>query len=308
MGPPLISVRCPACGGPVSVFPAPAPPTQWFPCPHCHAPVPVVVPRDPPPLYSWEVLPALYPYLPPPRAPRWRASRAAAGALVNVAVIAALLAAVLGYYAIAADTGGDFSVTGVVDLQQNATSAPYAAPGVAVVGTDEAGHNHSTSTAVDGSFEMGGLPSGGIELNFSYPGFAPTTIEVFVSSVFSAGSTELTVTLLGGNASGGTVGSLTPFVNLETFVAAIGGGIVLLGLIALIAGVAAIFTIRSDRPALGVVGGGAGLVAPLAIVFLDLGDPFPVVLLASAIVAAIGGFALAIRVIEMGMVAGAPDG
>lgn len=307
MAPPLLNVRCPACGGPVSVLPSPGPPTQWFPCPHCHAPVPVVLPRDPPPLYSWEVLSGLYPYLPTPRLPRWRARRAAAGALVNVAVIALFLAAVLGYYAIAASSPARFSVTGSVALQPNPYGGTYPAVGALIVATDEAGHNHTTTTGISGAFDLGGLPTGGIALNMSYPGFAPVTVDVFLSTVYSAGATGVDVTLVAGNASNGTVGSLTPFVNLETFVAAIGSGVVLLGLVAAIAGAAALLTLRSDRPALGVVGGGAGLFAPLAILLLNLGDPFPVVLGVSALLAAIGGFALAIRAIEMGLVGAAPD-
>ncbi|MCI4372478.1 MAG: carboxypeptidase-like regulatory domain-containing protein [Thermoplasmata archaeon] len=307
MGPPVISVRCPACGGPVTVLPSPSPPTQWFPCPHCHAPVPVVLPRDPPPLYSWEVIPGLYPYLPTPRVPRWRASRAAAGALVSVAIIAAVLAGTLGYYAVAATVPASFSVSGTITLQPSGGSNPYAAIGALVVATDEAGHNYSTSSGIDGAFVLNHLPTGGIAVNVSFPGFAPETVDIFLSSVYSAGSSELDVTLVAGNVSNGTLGSVTPFVNLETFVAAIGGGVVLLGLVAAIAGAAAILTLRSDRPALGVVGGGAGLFAPLALVFLDLGDPFPILLVASALVAAIGGFALGIRAIEMGMIDAAPD-
>jgi hypothetical protein len=307
MAPPFVSVRCPACGGPVSVLPAPTPPTQWFPCPHCHTPVPVVVPRDPPPLYTWEVLPGLYPYLPTPRVPKWRASRAAAAALVSVAVIATLLAGILGFYAIAANSPGQFSVTGSVTLQPNALTTPYPAIGAVVVATDEAGHNYTTTTGIGGAFELVGLPTGGIALNMSYPGFAPETIDIFLSTVYSAGASGVDVTLGSANNSSGTLGSLTPFVNLETFVAAIGGAVVLLGLVAAIAGAAALLTIRSDRPALGVVGGGAGLFAPLAIVLLDLGTPFPILLAASALIAGVGGFALAIRAIEMGMVGAAPD-
>jgi hypothetical protein len=307
MAPPVISVRCPACGGPVTVVPAPTPPTQWFPCPHCHAPVPVVLPRDPPPLYSWEVLPGLYPYLPPPRVPRWRASRAAAFALVGVAVIAVVLAGILGYYAVAASAPGAFSVSGSVELQPNEQTAPYAAVGATIVATDEAGRNYTTATGLDGTFVVTGLPTGGVAVNVSYPGFSPLTIDVFVSTVYSAGANAIDVTLVGGNSSNGTLGSLTPFVNLETFVAAIGGAVVLFGVVAAIAAAAGILTLRSDRPALGVVGGGAGLFAPLVLVFLDLGTPFPLLLAASAALAGVGGFALGIRAIEMGLVDPAPD-
>ncbi len=303
----LISVRCPACGGPVAVIPAEAPPTQWFPCPHCQTPVPVVLPRDPPPLYSWEVLPGLYPYLPPPRAPRWRASRAAASALIAVAVLAAALAGALGYYAVAATAPGQFTVSGAVELQPRNVTTPFPAVGATVVATDEQGRTYSTVTGSDGSFALGGLPTGGLSVNVSEPGFAPVTIDVFLSTVFSAGATGIDVTLLSGNVSNGTLGSLTPFVNLETFVAAIGGAVVLLGLVAAIAALAAWITLRADRPSLGVVGGGAGLFAPLILILLDLGTPFPLLVAASSALAAVGGFALAIRAVEMGLVGASPD-
>ncbi len=144
-----------------------------------------------------------------------------------------------------------------------------------IVATDEAGHNHTAVSGISGDFQLAGEPTGGIAVNVSYPGYAPVTVDVFLSSVYSAGATGVVVTLIPGNLSNGTVGSLTPFVNLETFVAAIGGGLVLLGLVALIAGAAAILTLRSDRPALGVVGGGAGLFSPLILILLNLGEPFP---------------------------------
>jgi Carboxypeptidase regulatory-like domain len=307
MAPPLVSVRCPACGGPLAVVPAPTPPTQWFSCPHCLAPVPVVVPRDPPPLYTWEVLPGLYPYLPTPRVPKWRARRTAFGALLNVTVIALVLVAILGYYAAAAPTPAQYSVSGTVGLAQNSSSPIFPAVGALVIATDESGHNTTAVTADDGSFRFASLPTGGVSLNMSYPGYAPVTVDIFLSTVFSAGSTAVSVTLFAGNLSNGTLGSLTPFINLEAFVAAIGSGIVLLALVAAIAGAAALLTLRSDRPALGVVGGGAGLFAPLVIVTLDLSTPFPILLAASGLLAAFGGFALAIRAIEMGLVGAAPD-
>jgi len=227
--------------------------------------------------------------------------------LVNIAVIAAVLAAILGYYAIASTSPATFSVTGTVDLQPNSVTTPYPVVGAVVAATDEAGHNYSTTTGPGGTFDLPRLPTGGISLNVSFPGYAPMTVDVFLSTVFSAGASGVEVTLVPGNVSNGTAGSLTPFVNLETFVAAVGGGVVLLGLVAAIAGAAAILTLRRDRPALGVVGGGAGLFAPMILLLLDLGDPFPVLLAASGVLAAIGGFALAIRAIEMGMVGAAPD-
>jgi len=226
---------------------------------------------------------------------------------VSVAVIATALAAVLGYCAVAASTTATFSVSGMVELQPDPFATPYPAVGAVIVATDEAGHTHTADSGIGGDFQLVGVPNGGIAVNVSYPGYAPVTVDVFLSSVYSAGASAVVVTLTPGNLSNGTVGSLTPFVNLETFVAAIGGGLVLLGLVAAIAGAAAILTLRSDRPALGVVGGGAGLFSPLILILLNLGEAFPTLLAASALLAAVGGFALAIRAIEMALVASAPE-
>jgi Carboxypeptidase regulatory-like domain len=306
MAPPLTTVRCAACGAPVSVFLAPAPATQWFPCPQCRTPVPVLVPRDPPALYSWEVLPGLYPPLRSPRVPRWRAYRAAGGALLNVAVFAALLTGILGYYAVTADAPGSFSVAGSVVLEDS-KGRTIPAAGASIVATDEAGQQFNTTTAGDGQFGLSGLPTGGVALNVSYPRFAPVRVDVFLSTVYSGGATSIVVTLLAGNYSNRSTVSLTPFLDVETFVAAIGGAVVLLGLVTVIAAVSAVVTLRSDRPAVGVVGGGAGVFAPAALALLSLGTAFPVLLAASGILAAIGGFALAIRAVEMGQVGSAPD-
>ncbi len=106
----------------MAVVLAPAPSTQWFPCPHCGSPVPVVVPRDPPPLYSWEVLPELYPPLPPPRRSRWRAQRVVAFVLVAVAIVAIALLGALAGYGVEANAPAHYPVNGVV-VEPN--SAPH---------------------------------------------------------------------------------------------------------------------------------------------------------------------------------------
>jgi hypothetical protein len=299
MGATTLAVRCPVCGQELRAVVTPSPPTQWFPCPHCRSPVPVVVPRDPPPLYSWEVLPNLYPPLPRPRVPRWRARRAVAGALIGVVVLAGVFGGVLSYYGIVASTPGSYPVTGTVD---RAVLGGGVAPavGATVTLTEEGGRTLSETTALDGSFSFSGVPTGGIALNVSLSGYAPVTVDTFASSVYDAGTTGILVTLGFGSVGNGTTMSLTPFTNLESFLASIGSGIVLLGLVAVVAAVAAVLTLRQDRPALGVIGGGAGLLAPLALYLLALATPFPAVIASSAILAALGGFALAIRAAELG--------
>jgi hypothetical protein len=79
--------------------------------------------------------------------------------------------------------------------------------------------------------------------------------------------------------------------------------VVLLALVAVVASLAAIRTLREDRPALGVVGGGAGLAAPFALYLLELAIPFPLAVALTTLLAAFGAFTLALRAIEIGQTA-----
>ncbi|MGA8664928.1 MAG: carboxypeptidase-like regulatory domain-containing protein [Thermoplasmata archaeon] len=303
---PATTVRCPACGTPLRVLLAPAPPTQWFPCAQCHAPVPVVVPRDPPPLYSWEVMPGLYRALPAPRIPRWRVRRLAAGALVGTAILAAVLAALFGYYAVLAPAPGEFSVSGTVQLAP-ASGGILPGSGAQVVATVESGATFTTIVGSGGTFSLLGLPAGGVALTITDAGYSPITVGVFVSTLYSSGNSGMIVQLTPGSATNSSTVALTPYPNLEQFVAAIGGGVVILGFVALLTGYAAALTLRSDRPAVGVVAGGAGLFAPVALAFLSLGSAFPILLEGSGALAILGAFALSIRAVQMAQTGPAPD-
>ncbi len=305
MGTPTVEVKCPACGQPLRVVLASAPPTQWFPCPHCQRPVPVVVPRDPPPLYSWEVMPGLYPTLPPPRIPRWRARGAAAAALVVVTVVAAVFGGWLAYYGIVADGPGSYAVTGTVDRTSFGGTVP--ATGALVVLTEEGNRTVRATVGPTGSFAFADVPSGGISLNVSLAGYAPATVDTFASPGYNAGTTGIAIVLAPGPIGNGTFAAFSPFPDLETFLAAVGGATVLLGIVALVAGFAALVTVRADRPAVGVVGGGAGVAAPLVLHFLALDTVYPVILVGAAIAGAFGAFTLALRAVEMAQTGPAVD-
>ncbi len=300
-----VTLRCPACGQDLRAVPAPAPPTQWFSCPRCHAPVPVVVPRDPPPLYSWEVLPGLYPTLPRPRAPRWQARRVAATGLVGIVVLAAAFAGILTYYGVAATGPATYTVSGTV-YAESISGSERPAAGASVTIDEENGGTQVADTGIGGGFSFSSVPSGGMALHVALGDYEPGTVSTFASPGYDAGTSSIAVVLVPVGYGNSTNASLTPFPDLESFLASIGTGVVLLGLVAVIALVAAWLTLRADRPALGVIGGAAGLTAPIALYLLALGYAFPVVLTATTVLAAFGGFTLAVRAIDIGQVAPAP--
>ncbi len=298
MGSPTVQLRCPACGQELRAVLAPSPPTQWFPCPSCHAPVPVVIPRDPPPLFSWEVFPGLYPALPRPRPPRWRAQGVTAVALFAIVVLAVAFGGILVYYGLVAAEPANYSVTGTVYAEgAGGTVSPVA--GAEVVLTDEQGQRSTTTTGLDGAFAFAGVSSGEIVLNASLPGYAPTEVDTFASPVYNAGTDGLQITLVPGGLGNASTVSLSAFPDLETLLASVGGGAVLFGVVAVVALIAGVLTVRSDRPALGVVGGGAGLSAPLLLFFLGLGSIFPYLLAGTSLLAAFGAFALGVRAVEL---------
>ncbi|HTW40263.1 MAG TPA: carboxypeptidase-like regulatory domain-containing protein [Thermoplasmata archaeon] len=297
-----VYLRCPTCGGDLRVELAAEPPTQWFPCPHCHTPVPVVAPRDLPPLYSWEVLPGLYPELPRPRVPKWRVRRAAAAALLVVAVVSAGLAAGLVVAGWEAAQPARYTISGTV---VGTSGAPI--PGADVTLANDANQSTSALTGFDGTFSFSNVPEGGVALNVSASGYAPATVYTFVSNVYATQSTGLEVTLSPGTASNGTTTSLTPFPDMEQFLASVGAAAVLLGIIALVAGFAAVATVREDRPPVGVIGGAAGLLSPLTLVYLSLSSALPLLIEVTAISAGAGAFVLAMRAMQLAQTGPAPD-
>ncbi len=297
MAGPTVVQRCPYCQRDLRVVLAPAPPTQWFPCPHCRAPVAVVVPRDPPPLYTWEVLPGLYPALPAPRIPRRRRVSAVTAALLVIAVACAALAGVLVFDAWQAVQPATFGVSGAVESTATGFSQPLA--GATVVLTNDANQSTTQVTGPEGTFSFGSVPSGGVTLNVSAPGYASRSVSTFVSSVYAGPTSGIVIQLTPGLASNVTSVALADFPDLEQFVAALGAGAILLGVVTIVAGAAAVITARADRPAIGVIGGAAGVVSPFAVVYLSLSSVDLAVSVGTAAVAALGAFVVAWRAVQM---------
>jgi hypothetical protein len=305
MAGPTVYIRCPQCRGNLRVVLAPAPPTQWFPCPHCRNPVAVVVPRDPPPLYTWEVLPGLYPALPAPRIPRRRRVSGVAALLLVIAVASAALAGVLLYDAWQAVQPATFGVSGAVESNSNGFAQPLA--DATVVLTNDANHSSTVVTGPGGTFSFGSVPSGGVTINVSAPGFQSQSVSTFVSSVYAGPSNGLVIELSPGASSNVTSVTLADFPDLEQFVAALGTGAILLGVVTIVAGAAAVITTRADRPAVGVIGGAAGMLSPFAVIFLSLSSVDVAVSVGTAVVASIGTFVVAWRAMQMAQTGPAAD-
>jgi len=298
MGPPSVTVRCPSCGRALTATLAPAPPTQWFPCPSCHAPVPVVVPRDPPPLYTWEVVAGLYPRLVPPRPPRWRPTTIAAVALAAASVLAAVSAGLLGYEGYAASQPTTVSVSGTV-FKDAGGGLLVPAPGAHVSLSVDGNLFAATTAGPGGAFQFVKVPGGGLELNVTAAGYGPTIVYTFASRSYSTQTHGLSITLEPGGPANSSVNALTPFADLETLLAYVGGASVLFGVASLVAAGAALAVRRPDGAVPGVVGAGAAIAVPAVLLFLSLGDSFPYVTILAGVVGGAGAVAMVVAALEL---------
>lgn len=289
-----VTVRCPACGQGLRVVLAARPSTQWFPCPNCRRPVPVVLPRTPPPLYSWEVVHGLYPSFPLPRRPRVRPSRVAAAGLVAVAVVAFALLGTLAWYAGQANVPGTFTVSGALRVS-SAGGGPHSVAGVVVHLDGEGGYRAAATVGPSGAFRFGGVPGGGVTLTVNDPSFAKATLLTFVSSVYDAGSTGLVLTLHAAPSGNATRVVLTPYESMESFLSNLLGAAALFGLAGALAGFAAASVRRPGGAVLGVLGGGAGIGIPAVGVAVALATPFPLVALATIAAGAAGAFVVTLE-------------
>lgn len=293
-----VQVRCLRCGTEIAAVADPPPSTKWIACPHCQAPVPIVAPTDPPPLFSWEVYPHLYPPLPPPRFPRHSARRAAAFGLVLATVMLVGIAGGLLYEGAAAMTPAHFAIGGTV------TEAPRLSgvgTGVSVVLYGENGFTERTTIAPGGSFSFSNVPQGGVALNVSAPGYSPVNVSLFFSKVYIAGgsATAIGITLVPGSVGNGSTEIVSPFPDMENFVASIWSGAFLLLLAAVLTGIGAVATFRTDRPPLGAAAGFATLAAPIGLILLGATIAFAWVGWVSAALAGVGAFVALVRLVPM---------
>ena len=296
---PLVTIRCVRCA---RLLVAPTPPGRdpaWFSCPHCGQPLPVVAPRDPPPLFSWEVYPHLYPPASPPKVPGPGVARLLVALLVLATVVLAGLSGSLGWAGAASLRPGGFSVHGVVDEVPGRVVVP--AVGAVVRLTSETGLTASTATGPDGSFTLSGIPAGGIAINITQPGYAPLVVEMFASSVYAspgvAGSVE--VVLVPGSVGNTTYESMTPFGDLDGFLTSVWSSSVLLAFGAAVAAAGAVAAHRQRRFSYAIAGAGAAIAGPVAPGLLGVTTVFPIVSWFAALVVAAGAVAFAIATVRI---------
>ncbi len=258
--------RCPRCRNEFRVF---YPPSQvavgWSYCPRCGQPTPVLPPRPRPPLFAWEVYSGLYPETRGPRQPLPR-TRQTLGLLVLLAALLLLgIAGVLGGFGAATFSASDQRVAGsVLALDpQTGTEAPL--PGAWVNVTGSAGPN-STLTGAAGSFDFPRLAPGEHTLTAEAPGFGGLTFQLFLSPYFRAPQGNLTdlalVLVPGTGPNASRVLTVSPFPDLETYLASLFSTSALEALTGLLAFWGAVSIWRGRPPARGVVGGAAAVLGP----------------------------------------------
>ena len=304
-----VTLRCPRCGAYVaapatrSAFPS------WATCPHCYATLPVVPPRDPPPLFSWEVYPSVYPALPVPRAPGRRLFTLVAFTLVACTVLLAGVGGVLAFWGANALAPGTFSLSGRVLADPSDGASPYPLAGAYVNLTDEHGSVQHRITNFSGAFSFAGIPAGSALVNVSAPGWAPFVVEVFLSASYVATmqGPGIIATLQPTSVSNGTTLAESPFADLESFLASLWSATVLLGIAAVIAAFGAAAALRGRRPALGAAGGAAAMVAPAALFLLGDASAFPLLAFPTAALSALGALALCLSALPMAWVGKPPE-
>jgi len=226
-------------------------------------------------------------------------------ALLAIAVVTAALAGVLVYDAVLAVQPASFAVAGTVE--STASGYPQPIAGATVVLTNDANQSTRLVTGVGGAFAFPSVPAGGVTLNVSAPGFTTVSVATFASSVYAGPLSGITIDLTPGSASNVTTVALADFPDLEQLVAALGSGAILLGAVTLVAGAAAVISSRGERPAVAIIGGGAGVLSPLVVAYLSLAPVSPLVTAGTLLAAAIGAFVVGWRATLIAQTGAAAD-
>jgi hypothetical protein len=265
----------------------------------------VVGARDPPPLFAWEVYPHLYPGSIGRPAPRERSAWPIALALLIAST--ALLGAAAGLFLWEGDRSlapAVYRVSGAL-YTPGPSGAGVPVSGARVTVSGENGFSAVTASNGAGRFAVAEVPAGGIAVRADAPGFAPLTERLFASPAFSSpsgGVSNLTLWLTPGVAANGTNGTtdvVSPFPDLETFVATAWSATALLALGAIVGAFGVYAAARRAHPALAVSGGVAAAIAPVALVVLGLFSLFAIPAALTAVASALGVFAASALAIAM---------
>lgn len=284
-----VDLRCPKCGARLTAYtPYPAI-TSYTRCPQCASVLPFVAPREPAPLYSWEVYPGLYPPTPIPRPPNPRRRPA----LVVLLLAAVLLLTALG--GIFAYVGGDALQPGTLTIGGHLTPAGAVGGWVDVHGENGFSVNESVPA---GAFEVFGVPYGGVQLSAGAIGFSVLEVDLFLSPVYSSITGSPRNLDLDLNAQNGTsinIVDTTSFPNLESFVATVWSGTGILWITAGLVGLGLVAA-RRDRLPLVVLGGASAMISPFVLPLLGI-DVVSEAVTAAALVA----FPLGLAVLALTM-------
>jgi hypothetical protein len=226
--------------------------------------------------------------------------------LLVAAVLAGGIAGALLVEGYAAARPLDVTVSGVV-LRATAVGN-LTASGGRVVLTDDSGAEQSVLLGPSGQFRFVAVPAGAIQLNATLPGYAPQVLITFASAIYSAGPTTGLVFLLTPGGPGNTsTDVVSPFPNLAGFIASLGATAVLILLGAAVAAVAARHTYRDGRRPIGIAGGSAVLLVPVAILLTGVAQVLPLLWLVSGPLAGLGAYVVAARLVEAARVADPPE-
>lgn len=288
---PPVPVRCVHCGGLLSASPRPFTVPTFYACPQCGAPVPVLPLRDPPPLYTWEVYPNLYPPAPIPRGHPARWPRWITAMLWGATIVLAGAAITFGAVGALTVVAPPVTVGGIVEVVTDSGAlAPL--PGALVHLSGEGGHERTEITDAHGAFRFTPVADGGISVNVSYGGLPPANLELFASPFYStSGLTELRIVLDPTNVSASTSSVETDFADQESFLTSVGSAAVLLAIGAGASGLAAHAASRRRIGPAVAAGGASAAVTPTAFYVLGLLPPFPSLAVPSVIAIVLGGLA-----------------
>lgn len=292
MAAPAEDLRCPTCGSSLAPVAPRGPTLQWVRCRHCGASVALAPTGSLPPRFTWEVYPGLYPSQPPLSRPRFRWRRIVVPILLAIALASLGAAAGAGFYLWQGSQPATYTVSGVAHL----SNGPWLQGSVTVADESNTTVYHIRA---GGAFSISGIPTGGVQLNFTYPGYAPVVVQTFVSPAYDAGSQGFSVTLSPGTVSNQSVTALSPYPDLEYFQAYLGAGAAMAVIVGLLAAGSAGVLRRSDRPAYGVVGAAGGVALPFALLILPVATVFPALLVFALLAGGLGALTLALAWVEI---------